>query len=201
MRAALAILLCALAVPAFAQAPRSQPAPRPAPAVEAAAPATPAAPRTTTHGFPCDLLNLLPGCQVQAQDANGRPTSEPVELNLWKKITTAALPDLDYASALAAAAGTGASAVRKQCWDSLIVANKQASGSGAKDATGAVMTKPDPHLFTDVESLAEVLDNLAPGGPLWTSCAGAAQLAKTNVLTLLNGMVTGVTGMAALGVT
>lgn len=201
MRAALALLLCALAAPAYAQAPRSQPAVRAAPAVDVAAPATPAVPRTTTHGFPCDLLNLLPGCQVQAQDANGRPTSEPVELNLWKKITTAALPDLDYASALAAAAGTGASAVRKQCWDSLIVANKQASGSGAKDATGAVMVKPDPHLFTDVESLAEVLDNLAPGGPLWTSCAGAAQLAKTNVLTLLNGMVTGVTGMAALGVT
>lgn len=181
--------------PAHAQINR-QPAGRAAP-VEAAATES----RTTTHGLPCDLLNLLPGCQIQSQDATGKTTTKAVELDLWKKITDAALPDLDYASQLAAAAGTGASGVRKQCWDAIITANKQASGLGVKNADGTARAKPDPSLFTDVESLAEVLDNLAPGGPLWTACAGAAQLAKTNVLTLLNAMVTGAAGMAALGVT
>lgn len=196
---ALAICLAALGLgwpgTAHAQINR-QPAVRAAP-VEAAT----TEPRTTTHGLPCDLLNLLPGCQIQSQDDTGKMTTKPVELDLWKKITDAALPDLDYASALATAAGTGASGVRKQCWDSLITANKQASGLGVKNADGTSRAKPNPSLFTDVESLAEVLDNLAPGGPLWTACAGAAQLAKTNVLTLLNAMVTGATGMAALGVT
>lgn len=148
----------------------------------------------------CDPAQLLPGCHVELQEG-GKQTTKPVELDLWKKISDAALPDLDYASALAAAAGTNASMVRKQCWDALILANKQANGSGVKNADGTARPKPDPSLFTDVESLAEVLDNLAPGGPLWVACAGAAQLAKTNVLTLLNAMVTGASGLAALGVT
>lgn len=170
-------------------------------AAEATAPAA-AAVRTTTHGFPCDPLNLLPGCNVSVPGQDGKgSTEQPVELDIWQKIATAALPDLDYASQLAAAAGTPGGGVRKQCWDALIAANKMASGMAVKDANGNVIPKPDPHLFTDVESLAELLDNLAPKGPLWTACAGAAQLAATSVLTFINAAVTGAAGLAALGVT
>lgn len=170
--------------------------PRVAPRAEAApAPSLPRPPL-------CDPLNLLPGCHVEVSgEAGGKTGTQPVELDIWHKITSAALPDLDYASASAVAAGTPASGVRKQCWDALILVNKQAAGTGVKNADGTVMTKPDPHLFTDVESLAEVLDNLAPGGPLWVACSGAAQLAKTNVLTFINAVITGATGLAALGVT
>jgi hypothetical protein len=46
--------------------------------------------------------------------------------------------------------------------------------------------------------LAEVVDNLSPQGPLFVSCAGAAQLAKTNVLTFINAAVTGAAGLAAM---
>lgn len=117
---------------------------------------------------------------------------------LWDKIVGASNTDLAYASKLAAGANTGASAVRKQCWDAIIAVNNQANGLNLKDANGAVIPRPDPHLFTDVETLAEVVDNLSPTGPLFTSCAGAAQLAKTNVLTFINAAVTGAAGIAAM---
>lgn len=192
-RIATILLALLLTSPALAQVQRQQP--------------RAAEPQSQQFTIPkppiCDPLNLLPGCHVQVQkaDGSGPTTTEPVELNLWKKIAGAALPDLEYASAQATAAATPASGVRKQCWDAIILANKQASGSGVKNSDGTEMARPDPHLFTDVESLAEVLDNLAPGGPLWTACAGAAGLARTNALTFINAAVTGAAGMAALGVT
>lgn len=117
---------------------------------------------------------------------------------IWEKIVTASTVDLTYASKLAAAANTPASAIRKQCWDAIIVINNQASGANLKAADGTVLAKPDPHAFTDVETLAEVIDNLSPSGPLFTACAGAAQLAKTNVLTFVNAVVTGAAGIAAM---
>jgi hypothetical protein len=117
---------------------------------------------------------------------------------VWDKIVNASTTDLTYASKLAASANTPASGVRKQCWDAIITINNQASGLNLKNADGTPMTKPDPHAFTDVETLAEVIDNLSPSGPLFTACAGAAQLAKTNVLTFVNAVVTGAAGMAAM---
>jgi len=39
-----------------------------------------------------------------------------------------------------------------------------------------------------------------PTGPLFVSCAGAAQLAKTNVLSFVNAVVTGAAGFAAMPV-
>lgn len=117
---------------------------------------------------------------------------------IWEKIITASTTDLTYASKLAASANTPASAVRKQCWDAIVTINNQASGLNLKNADGTPLAKPDPHAFTDVETLAEVVDNLSPSGPLFTACAGAAQLAKTNVLTFVNAVVTGAAGIAAM---
>jgi hypothetical protein len=156
------------------------------------------APPATPRPLICDPLNLLPGCHISGQSG---AAGQPVELYVWDKIVNASLPDLQYASALAASAGTPSAAVRKQCWDALIAANKTASGTGLKDANGNALTKPDQHLFVDVEQLAQVIDNLAPTGPLFTACAGAAQLAKTNTLTFINAIVTGASGLAVLGIT
>jgi hypothetical protein len=119
---------------------------------------------------------------------------------LWTNIVAASNVDLAYASKLAAGANTPASLVRKQCWDAIVALNAQANGLNLKDASGNTIPKPDPHLFTDVEGLAEIIDNLSPQGPLFVSCAGAAQLAKTNVLTFINAAVTGVAGIAAMPV-
>lgn len=117
---------------------------------------------------------------------------------IWQKIISASTADLTYASALAGAAGSAASKTRKQCWDAIIAINQQANGATLKNPDGTPMTRPDPHLFTDVETLAEVIDNLSPQGTLFTSCAGAAQLAKSNTLTFINAVVTGAAGIAAL---
>lgn len=115
---------------------------------------------------------------------------------LWQKIVSASNADLQYASALAGAANTNGSKVRKQCWDAIIALNQQANGANLKNPDGTPMARPDPHLFTDVETLAETLDNLSPQGTLFTSCAGAAQLAKTGVLQFVNAAVAGAAGLA-----
>lgn len=117
---------------------------------------------------------------------------------VWDKIVSASNADLKYASQLAANANTPASAVRKQCWDGIIAINEQANGLNLKDANGNVMPQPDPKLFTQIEQAAEVLDALSPQGKLFTSCAGAAQLAQTGVLQFINAAVTGIAGIAKI---
>lgn len=153
---------------------------------------SPAMAQTDKLGFPCDLLKLKPGCRYVPPPG---ATATPQALDVWKNIAAAALPDLEYAKALSAAAGTPASGVRGQCWDALIVANKRAVGSTVAG------DKPDPHLATDAEQFAELLDDLDPKGPLFVACAGTAQLFKLQVLQLINALVTGAVGLAAAGVT
>ena len=117
---------------------------------------------------------------------------------LWDKIVNASNADLTYASALAASAGTPASAVRKQCYDAILKLNNQVNGMNVLGPDGKPLPQPDPKLFTGVEQAAETIDNLSPSGPLFVNCAGMAQLTKTNVLTLVNAIVTGAAGFAAM---
>ena len=117
---------------------------------------------------------------------------------IWDKIVAASNKDLQYASQLAANAKTPSSLVRKQCWDAILAINEQANGLNLKDASGNVIPAPDPKLFTQIEQAGEVIDALSPQGQLFTSCAGAAQLAQANVLQFINGAVTGVAGLAKL---
>lgn len=119
---------------------------------------------------------------------------------LWAKIVSASATDLSYASAMAAAAATPAAKQRKQCWDAIAAINAEVNGAGLKDATGAPLTKPSPSLFADIESQAEILDNLSPQGALFTSCAAAAEMAKADVLQFVNAIVTGAAGLAAGGI-
>jgi hypothetical protein len=117
---------------------------------------------------------------------------------LWDKIVNASNTDLTYASALAASAATPASAVRKQCYDAILKLNNQVNGMNVLGPDGKPLPQPDPKLFTGVEQAAETIDNLSPSGPLFVNCAGMAQLTKTNVLTLINAIVTGAAGFAAM---
>jgi hypothetical protein len=59
------------------------------------------------------------------------------------------------------------------------------------------LASTSPAISLDV---AELVDNLSPHGKLFTSCAGAAQMFKMNTLALINGIVTGAAGIAALPV-
>ncbi|WP_407155162.1 hypothetical protein [Bradyrhizobium sp. STM 3557] len=119
-------------------------------------------------------------------------------LAVWQKIQQASHDDLVYASLMAGAANTPASKTRKQCWDAIIAINEQANGKGLKNADGTDAAKPDPSLFSDIETSAEIVDSLSPQGPLYTSCAGAAQLFQANVIQFISAAVAGVAGMAKL---
>ena len=117
---------------------------------------------------------------------------------IWDKIVAASDKDLSYASQLAGQANTPSSQIRKQCWDAILATNQQANGLNLKDASGNVVAMPDPKVFTQIEQAAEVLDALSPQGKLFTSCAGAAQLAQAGVLQFISAAVTGVAGLAKL---
>jgi len=146
-------------------------------------------------------------------DLNGGTTASPIltgnlqkdAIALWKKIQTASTADIAYAILMAKAANTASptgittgAAMRLSCLIAVQTLNAQANGSNLKDASGAVVPRPDPALLTDAETLAEVIDAVQPGGPLWTSCSGAAQLAATNTVAFINGLVSGAAGLAVL---
>ena len=117
---------------------------------------------------------------------------------LIKKIIALGAPDLIYAAALATSANTNSATVRLACIKAIQALNTQASGANLKNADGTAMVIPgEPHIFTGLEIIAEGIDSLSPTGPLYTSCAGAAALAQTNVLSFINSIVTG-TAAAAL---
>jgi hypothetical protein len=119
---------------------------------------------------------------------------------IWAAIMSASSVDLNYAAAMATAAGTPAAKTRLLCLNALIAVNAQASGSSLMGPDGKTpLAKPDPHAISDIESVAELVDNLSPQGALYTSCAGAATLFKTNVLAAINGIVTGVAAFGAAG--
>lgn len=134
--------------------------------------------------------------------ANGQPALtgniEKDATALWKKIQSLTKADLTYAIAKAKAAKTNAADVRLQCLQAISDANDQANGAGLTNADGTPMVRPDPALVTSIEDAAELVDNLSPQGKLFTSCAGAAQMFKTNALALINSIVTGAAGIALL---
>ena len=175
-----ALLLLTLAGPAFAQ-------------------------KATTKPTDCLPIDPRPSCQngLFNPSSPGGAVKLTGNINadmqaLWAKIIALSNADLQYASALAGSANTNASKVRKQCFDAIIAINQQANGANLKNADGTAMTKPDPDVFTSVEQFAEVIDNLSPQGPLFTSCAGAAQLARTSTLQFIAAAVTGVVGITAI---
>lgn len=123
------------------------------------------------------------------------PTIKPLEL--IQKIAAISGPDLIYTAAMATKANTNGSQVRLKCVQAIQDLNKQISGTGLVDSTGAPLTMPtEPHIFTDLEMAAEGIDALSPTGPLFTSCAGAAALAGMNVLAFINAMVAGTAAAA-----
>lgn len=155
-----------------------------------------------TGNLAADIATDLKGGTTAKPSIAGVPLTGDVSKDgpkIWNQIISASSTDLAYASALAGSAGTPAAKTRQQCWDAIISLNKQASGSALKNPDGTPMVKPDKHLFSDVESLAEVIDNLSPQGTLYTSCAGAAQLAKMNVLQFVSTAIAGAATFTATG--
>lgn len=152
-------------------------------------------------------IKLKPLTGNIGSDLGITPSSKPPALTgnieadvqaLWKKIGALTKADLNYAMAKAKAANTNGAAIRLQCLQAISDANDQANGTGLKNPDGTDMARPDPALVTGIEDVAELVDNLSPQGRLFTSCAGAAQMFKTNTLAVISAIVTGAAGIAAL---
>ena len=151
-------------------------------------------PSGATSAVAPGLPNLLIGGQTKDQ-----------MVQLWQGIQKASGADLTYAIAMATNANKAAPAgvttgagMRLACLTAIQTLNGQIGGTGLVDAKGAPLTRPDPALFADAETFAEVIDAVQPGGPLWTSCSGAAQLAGTNTVTFVNALISGAAGLAVL---
>ena len=148
---------------------------------------------TNTDGKPC----LIPWDPLKlCGTLTGKPEDDMQRV--VKRIQAVGRDDMNYAILKATAATTSSSKVRLQCLQAILKAKDDAEGVTIKDAAGNVVPRPDPAFVTQIEDVAELVDGLSPTGALWTSCAGAAQLFKTNVLAVINGIVTGAAGIAAL---
>jgi hypothetical protein len=149
-------------------------------------------------GSPTAVAPGLPGLLIGGQ-------SKEDLIKLWQSIQKASTADLTYAIAMATLANkqaptgiTTGAAMRLSCLTAIQTLNGQIGGTGLVDSAGKPMVRPDPALFTDAETFAEVIDAVQPGGPLWTSCAGAAQLAATSTVAFVNALVSGAAGLALL---
>jgi hypothetical protein len=170
---------------ARAQTTTRQTTPRPAVA-------EPQPDQSTPCPFPIDPLHLC-GKLPNAANTNSEENLKAVVARL----KAAGSNDLNYALAKANHAATNTSKVRAQCIQGIIDAKNSFDGD-VKDASGAVIPRPDPAFVTTVEDVAELVDNLSPQGPLVTACAGTAQMFKLKVLELINALVTGAAGIALL---
>lgn len=203
------VALVSFAAPAFSQdqQPRRTVAPpRIEPTVMAAAAAPASTTDKSTDAFPCltpPFIDLRPACN--GGNSVSTSSTQKTSIDLWNKIVGAATPDLTYAVAMASAAAksapsgiTSAAGMRLACLQSIQALNTQSTGATLVGADGKPLTRPSPSLFTDAETMMEILDAVQPGGPLWTSCAGAAQLAGTSVVAFINALLAGAAGVAAL---
>jgi hypothetical protein len=134
-----------------------------------------------------------------ARNTTGRPvsiapTSDGKELSsdaLWKRIRQAALPDLKYSEALANNIGTPRAKARAKCYAALVTANEQANGTGVLVDGKPLGDPPNPHLITDFEQAAEILDNLAPDSPVMLGCAEGAALVRQTVTQFISALISG----------
>jgi hypothetical protein len=156
-----------------------------------------------TGNLPADIATDLKGGTTAKQSIAGVTLTGDITKDgpkIWQAILSANSADLAYAAAMATAANTPASRTRLQCINAIIAVNSQEQGTALFAADGKTpLVKPDPHNISDIESVAELVDNLSPQGTLYTSCAGAATMFKTNVIQVINGIVTGVAAYGAVG--
>lgn len=149
-----------------------------------------------TGDLPTDIKNGFKGDPATGVQLTGNAQKDMQAI--VKKIQDLGRADLDYAILKAKAANTNGSAVRLQCLQAILAAKNAAEGTDIKDAQGNVIPRPDPAVVTTMEDVAELVDAMSPQGPLMTGCAGAAQLFKTNTLAMVNAIITGAVGIAAL---
>lgn len=122
----------------------------------------------------------------------GNPSKDLIAL--YGKLQAVSLVDLKYALNIANKKNNLAAG---QCWTAIITQIEQDQTANL-DAQGQPLPTPDPHLFTDVERLSDVINSLGPNSPLMVGCGSFANQAKMNVLQLISTIMAGGAGLAAL---
>lgn len=163
MRAALVLLLCALAIPAYAQAPRSQPAPRPF----------------------VPTGNLIQDIATSKQTAQAAK-NEGID-DLVSRLDKLALPDFEFALGQAQAAKNDVTIPCWSAWVDLIKARQAA----ATDPSGQPIPVPDPHVITAIERISELLAIMRPDSKISLACVQIAATAGKDVGTIITGILSG----------
>ena len=128
-----------------------------------------------------DIGNAIAG-QKQAAASQANPLDE-----LAAKIKKLSLDDFKYAAALAHAVGNNVTAPCWDVWVKLLTAQQQP----LKDADGNELSKPDPHIATDLELLSEIIRQLQPNSELSVACAPMASAAQKDAGTLIGAVLSG----------
>lgn len=129
---------------------------------------------------------------LKANAASGTTPSQNV-IALYEKLQAVSLVDLKYALNIATKKNNMAAS---QCWTAIITQIEQDQTANL-DSNGQPIPTPDPHLFTDVERLSDVINSLGPNSPLMVGCGSFANQAKMNVLQLISTILAGGAGLAA----
>jgi hypothetical protein len=140
-------------------------------------------PRPALSGDPVrDIGNAIKSAQQQSAKEANETTADLVD-----KLDKLALPDFEYALAMAKATNNVVSAPCWQAWVDMLRAQQKP----LTDAAGQTLAEPDPHLITNIERISELLAALRPDSPLSTSCAALAGAANRDVATLISGILSG----------
>lgn len=137
----------------------------------------------------------ITGNVISDLKANAASTTTPSQnvIAIYEKLQAVSLVDLKYALNIATKKNNMAAS---QCWTAIITQIEQDQTANL-DANGQPIPTPDPHLFTDVERLSDVINSLGPNSPLMVGCGSFANQAKMNVLQLISAILAGGAGLAA----
>ena len=120
--------------------------------------------------------------QAEAQIATKAPSPKgTIASNLYAKIQSMTLEDLQYADNLAVASGDQIAHTCWAAWSEQIIAEQKANAA----------PPPTPHIITDIQRMINFHNALSPTGKLAVSCAPLANAVKLSIFNLL--------GQAALG--
>jgi hypothetical protein len=133
---------------------------------------------------PCNPLgDTRPQCNTGSA---ATPAGDQLQ-QLQTKIAALSLDDFKYALALSVSTNN---TVTQPCWAAWVTLISQQQAP-MKDAQGNVLTEPNPHIFTDVEKLAELINQLQPNSPISTGCAPMAQAAQKDIGNLIGAVISG----------
>ena len=112
--------------------------------------------------------------------------------NLWAKLQTLTLEDLQYANNLA---NSNQDTVSSTCYSALITLIQKSQTANIDPATGKPMTLPNVHLVTDLENVIIIYRELQPTSGTSVACAPLMNALKVSSISAL---LTGLSGAATL---